>query len=239
MIIDIHSHILPGIDDGSKNTEMSLSMLKLMKDDGVDICVATPHYYCTERSVESFLKKRTAAHEKLTAAMEGQELPEIRLGAEVYYNPILKNLDNLHDLCIEGTDYLLFELPYKDFGSGVADDISEIITNHHITPIIAHAERFLRFTSYENLCDILEMEVLGQVNCGSLLKFSSRKNASSLIREGYIHLLGTDAHNTDTRGVHMAEAKKIIIRKFGQEYFDTIMRISEDVLANKPLQEIL
>lgn len=239
MITDIHSHILPGIDDGSKNTEMSVAMLKAMKDDGVDICVATPHYYCTEQSVDSFLKKRARAYEKVMEATKGLSLPKIYLGAEVYYNPVLKNLEDLHKLCIEGTDYLLFELPYKDFGSNVADDISDIITNHHITPIIAHAERFLKFTSYENLCDILEMEVLGQVNCGSLLKFGSRKNASALIKEGYIHLLGSDAHNTDTRAVHMAEASKIIIRKFGQDYYDTIMRISEDVLANKPLQDIL
>ena len=69
-VIDFHSHILPGIDDGSKNTDMSLAMLREMTAQGVDVCVATPHFYGWRRSVESFLERRTAAWEHLSRRLE-------------------------------------------------------------------------------------------------------------------------------------------------------------------------
>lgn len=239
MIVDFHTHVLPGIDDGSPDTATSISMLRKLLGDGVDICLATPHFYCNESNVQEFLEKREAAYSELLKEVWNTKIPLIKLGAEVLYTPVLKNLPDLEKLCIEGTDYILLELPYSKITPQIVSDIEEIIETYHITPIIAHAERYLRYTSYDSLVNILELDVLSQVNCDSLLSFTGRRNACKLIREGYIHLLGSDAHNMSSRPPRMKEAFKFICSKFGRDYLDTLMHNSTQVLRNTTLYDIL
>ncbi|MBQ3060969.1 MAG: hypothetical protein IJD02_00840 [Lachnospiraceae bacterium] len=239
MIVDFHTHILPGMDDGSPNTETSIQMLQTLLKDGVDICLATSHFYCESDTVVEFLEKREAALNLLLKEVWNTKIPLIKLGAEVLYSPVLKKLPNLKDLCIEGTDYLLLELPYAKITPTIVSDIEEIIETYQITPIIAHAERYLRFTSYESLVNVLELDVLSQVNCDSLLRFGSRRNACRLITEGYIHLLGSDAHNMSSRPPRMKEAFKYICSKFGRDYLDTLMHNSTQVLRNTSIYDIL
>ena len=85
-IIDFHSHILPGIDDGSKNLEQSLEMMRRSARQGVDTMVATPHFYAHHDDPERFLKRRAEAERSLREAMAAESgLPELAIGAEVYY----------------------------------------------------------------------------------------------------------------------------------------------------------
>ncbi|MBR1723547.1 MAG: histidinol-phosphatase, partial [Ruminococcus sp.] len=111
MKIDFHSHILPGIDDGSKNIEESVALLDIMAADGVDIVVATPHFYCTHRSIHSFLERRNNAYKKLKPYLK-PEHPRILLGGEVLYDDILIGKDDLSRLTIQGTNFMLLEMPY-------------------------------------------------------------------------------------------------------------------------------
>ncbi len=239
MIVDFHSHILPGIDDGANDVNISIQMLEAEIRDGVDICVSTSHYYCEQDSINAFLEKREQAYNKLLKASWNTTIPIVKLGAEVYYSPVLKNMEDLSKLCIEGTNYLMLELPYSKLTPQIATDIEEMMQSHRITPIIAHAERYLKFTSYNSLINILELDVLAQVNCGSLLSFNSRRNANKLIKDGYIHLLGTDTHNMESRPPRMKEAFKYICSKYGTEYLDTLMHNSAEVLRNTPIDDIL
>lgn len=239
MIVDFHSHVLPGIDDGSPDTDTSIRMLRTLLKDGVDICLATPHFYCESDTVADFLDKRDNAYNKLLKEAWNTKIPLIKLGAEVYYSPVLKKLPDLKKLCIEGTDYLLLELPYSKITPQIVADIEEIIEVYQITPIIAHVERYLRFTSYNSLTSILELDVLSQVNCDSLLSFGSRRSACKLIKEGYIHLLGSDAHNMSSRPPRMKEAFKYIYSKFGKDYLDSLMHNSTQVLRNTTIYNIL
>lgn len=239
MIVDFHSHILPGIDDGSPDNNTSMRMLRALLKDGVDICLATPHFYCEADTVEDFITRRDNAYNQLLKEAWNTKIPLIKLGAEVYYSPVLTKLPDLKKLCIEGTDYLLLELPYSKITPQIVSDVEEIIEVHQITPIIAHAERYLRFTSFYSLTSILELDVLSQVNCDSLLKFGSRRNACKLIKEGYIHLLGSDAHNMSSRPPRMKEAFKFICSKFGKDYLDNLMHNSTQVLRNTTIYDIL
>ena len=239
MIVDFHSHILPGMDDGSPDIDTSIRMLSTLLRDGVDICLATSHFYCEGDTVAEFLDTRETAYNELIKEVWNTKIPLIKLGAEVLYSPVLKKLPDLKKLCIEGTDYLLLELPYSKITPQMVSDIEEIIDTYQIKPIIAHAERYLRYTSYESLTNVLELDVLSQVNCDSLLHFGSRRNATKLIREGYIHLLGSDAHNMSSRPPRMKEAFKFICSKFGKDYLDGLMHNSTQVLRNASIYDIL
>lgn len=239
MIVDFHTHVLPGMDDGSPDTDTSIRMLQTMLRDGVDICLATSHFYCENDTVTEFISKREVALNQLLKEVWNTKIPLIKLGAEVLYSPVLKKLPGLKDLCIEGTNYLLLELPYAKITPTIVSDIEEIIETYQITPIIAHAERYLSYTSYESLVNVLELDVLSQVNCDSLLRFGSRRNACRLIKEGYIHLIGSDAHNMTSRPPRMKEAFKFICSKFGRDYLDNLMHNSTQVLRNTSIYSIL
>ena len=89
-VIDFHSHILPGVDDGSKNLEQSLAMLQMEAAQGIKRVVATPHFYAQHDKPEKFLRKREEAQRQLRQLIsENPGLPELSIGAEVYYFPIL------------------------------------------------------------------------------------------------------------------------------------------------------
>ena len=111
-MIDFHSHILPGIDDGSQSVEMSLEMLGALKAQGAGVVCATSHFYATERSPERYLYRRQEAFEKLKPQLP-EDAPEILLGAEVLYFPGISRMEALPSLCLEGTNLLLLEMPFE------------------------------------------------------------------------------------------------------------------------------
>ena len=108
MPIDFHTHILPGIDDGSRNVEMSLRMLAAQREQQVDEIVATPHFYAQKDSVEEFLLRRQRSYEKLKTAMEENGFDQkLYLAAEVYYFQGIGSAGMIPKLCVEGTQTLL------------------------------------------------------------------------------------------------------------------------------------
>lgn len=117
MPIDFHTHILPGIDDGSRNVEMSLRMLAAQREQQVDEIVATPHFYAQKDSVEEFLLRRQRSYEKLKTAMEENGFDQkLYLAAEVYYFQGIGSAGMIPKLCVEGTQTLLLEMPFGPVG---------------------------------------------------------------------------------------------------------------------------
>ena len=109
-MIDFHSHILPGMDDGSKNVEESLQILKLMADQGIDKVAATPHFYASlsGESPEEFLIRRNTAEQMLRERIKNEEgLPQIFCGAEVKYFRGMSGVEDLKKLTLQGTELLL------------------------------------------------------------------------------------------------------------------------------------
>ena len=97
--VDFHSHILPGVDDGSRSVEESLEMLRAEARQGIGTVVATPHFYANHDTPERFLRRRAAAWEMLQTAMAQEAgLPEVIPGAEVYYFSGISDSDQLHRL---------------------------------------------------------------------------------------------------------------------------------------------
>lgn len=244
MRIDFHSHILPGMDDGASDVKESLAMLKMLSDAKVDKVILTPHFYLQNEKIDSFLKRREAAFEKLSeAASEVRGCPELLLGAEVYFYPSLSADPDFHRLCIENTNYILLELPFEQFHDNFYSSYSKFSNNCEQKIIFAHIERYLSFGNTPG--DIMRIfeygNALCQMNCSSPLEASLLKKKTMLrfISDGLISAVGTDAHNTSRRPPMYGKAEKLIVSKCGQRAFDNVCRRSEMILEDRSLREII
>ena len=111
-IVDFHSHILPGIDDGSQSLEESIAMLRMEAEQGIRYVVATPHFYPRYETPESFLEKRSQAESLLRSALKQEKnLPQVAMGAEVYYFRGISESEFLPRLTIQGGQCILLEMP--------------------------------------------------------------------------------------------------------------------------------
>ncbi len=172
-LVDLHCHLLPGIDDGAKNLAMTMAMLRREVEDGAAGVVFTPHFYYERTGLDSFLQKRQAALRRTAAAAKAEGLPiAAKAGAEIYYTPVLPDLD-LAQLAFAGTRYLLIELPTTHHPSGIEDTLFAVQQRGY-TPILAHVERYPYVTEDPTL---LYRWVAG----GALAQI----NAAGLIRGGH------------------------------------------------------
>lgn len=231
---DFHSHILPGIDDGAQNLEMSEKMLELEARSGITTVVLTPHFYLSQQRAEKFVKKRGEAYQKLLPVAEEMGI-DVVLGAEVYYSPSLLDED-LSTLCIEGTRYMMIELPYTKLSDNFIREFHSFIghISSEITPILAHAERYLSFTDENSLYEIMNTDMIVQLNSGSFKPFSpGLKFMLNLLKHDMAHLLGTDCHNITSRPPNMEMAKKMIGKKISPRCFEHLMDNAQAVLSDE------
>jgi protein-tyrosine phosphatase len=229
-IIDVHCHILPGVDDGARNVETSLAMLKASSDQGVQYMVATPHFYATRDRVETFLDRRSEAWETLKPQMNA-DFPKIYLGAEVAFFQGISRADRLEQLRIEGTNCILLEMPFRPWSEGDVDEVSQIYEKHGYTIILAHIERYLAVrANADYIEDLLEMPVLAQINAESLLDWRQRGMLIKMVRNGQIHLLGSDCHGIRHRPPNLGEGRAVLRKKLGQACLDRIDGLSEELL---------
>lgn len=145
-MIDFHSHILPEIDDGSKNIEETRKLLIEECKQGVCSIIATSHFYADRDSVRSFLKHREDCFQQLESLVKDWEkAPDIRVGAEVYYFPHMGEAELLADLCIGKTKVLLLEMPFVQWTDQIFRDVKNIVEKKKLTVILAHIERYYDF----------------------------------------------------------------------------------------------
>ena len=231
-IIDMHCHILPGVDDGARDVETSLAMLEASRAQGVQYMVATPHFYATRDRVDTFLDRRREAWETLKSRM-GADYPGIVLGAEVAFFRGISRAERLEALKIEGTDCLLLEMPFRPWSEDDVDEVSEILEKRGYTIILAHVERYLAMRgNADYIGNLLELPVLAQINAESLLDWRQRGKLIKMVRNGQVHLLGSDCHGIHHRPPNLGEGREILRKKTGTEYLDRIDRRSEELLFN-------
>lgn len=226
MTIDVHTHILPRIDDGAKNKEESLGLLRSLKEQGVKTAVFTPHYYGKKHSPEQFLAHRQAAFEEL----EG-EIPEgidCRLGAEVHFTPELFVSDaKLATLTIQNSRYLLTELPFEtEWNELLFERLHRFIRNTECVPVLAHVERYGEVRRDPNVLErFVRCGCLMQVTGEAFLNRRTRNLSLALLRHGYVHFLGSDAHNLTDRPPRV-EAVREELKRSGEH--DSLQRIDEN-----------
>lgn len=226
---DYHSHILPGIDDGSSCVADSLEMLRRLNEQGVDTVALTPHFYANHNSMEHFLARRNRAMEQLQEALSG-DVPRLLLGAEVLYYRGVSHLEQLKQLCLEGTNVLLLEMPFSHWGEYEVREVCEMAVSGDVTVLLAHIERYLAFQSNKTWDRLLECGVLMQSNAEFFLTPMLRRRAIQMLRQDRIHLLGTDTHNLTTRAPHMDTALAYIGKELGQDFREFFESRSDDFL---------
>lgn len=204
-MVDIHCHVLPQMDDGSRCTEESLSMLEALAAQGVECVAATPHFYAQENSPEEFIHRRAGSVERLREVWK-PGLPELKLGAEVCYYQGVSQCEELEALKIEGTQLLLLEMPFDHWTQRTLHEVWEIQGRPGITVVLAHIERYLRWQREDTWAALADWGVLSQCNASFFLNWRTRHRALSLLRRGRIHLLGSDSHNMEGRPPRLGEA---------------------------------
>ena len=232
-MIDFHSHILPQIDDGSSGVKESLEMVDELSRQGVDTVISTSHYYATHRSPREFLDRRARAFEQLKERLP-EDAPRILLGAEVLYFPGMSHMEELSSLCIEGTNILLLEMPFRPWTEHMIREVHDLARTGRFTLMMAHIERYYDDQPAAVWDDLLDEGVLMQSNAEFFLPFFAGRKALKLLREDRIHLLGSDCHNMTSRPPQMDEALRVIRRRLGEEKLAQI-----DGLGRVLLQDVL
>lgn len=226
-LVDVHSHILPGIDDGSPDVETSLKMIEALQSQGARAIVLTPHYYSDSISYEDFVARRDNALLLLEKSLPPGS-PKLIPAAEVYITKYLLNNSNLDALKIGNTDYALIEHPFScDFSQEIYDRLLSLNYDYGIKPILAHIERYPAFMDDGDLLDsYIEMGCIAQVNISSFVDSSRslRKKLFKYLESGRIHLIGTDCHNLSSRKPDFETGVNAIIKKCGAEAVDVLER---------------
>ena len=222
MIVDIHSHIIPGIDDGSKDMEMTLEMLRNAEKDGVKEIVATPHYLleygeATIDEVKNYVKEINNILVKENIDIK------IYSGQEVYYT------EKIIEYYMQGTigtindsRYMLIEFPMRKFDESIFDTLYELQVRN-IVPVIAHPERYIPIIEDpKNINKFINEGYLFQVNAGSIDgRFGEKvqKTANILLDNGIYNFIGSDAHNTNKRNTGLSKALNLINKGVNKDVF--------------------
>lgn len=231
-MIDFHSHILPCMDDGSRNPSMSCTMLQMSKSHGITTQLLTPHFYGDCEDPKTFLHRREESWKNLQEALaDTTDIPDIRLGAEVAYYPGLSHMDHLEDFCIQGTKLILIELPFTPCTTRCYQEI-EGIRRQGLYPVMAHVERYFSFQpQQEMIVRLKDSGALIQCNGEFFLNgFRSRK-AFAMMKKGQIDVLGSDCHNLSSRPPNLGDAVVQLQRKMKQAELEDFFQWGQTLFA--------
>lgn len=199
-IADIHTHILPEMDDGASSVNEAVKLLREEERQGITDVVLTPHFNLAEEEIEQFLNRRQQSYSALCEKIAETGMAtgiKLHLGAEVRYDPNLIH-SNADKLCIGNTSYILLE-PTGNYPFNFEQTIYWFLAQG-LTPIIAHVER------YDYICqnrsfmeEVMGDGVIFQSNAGSLFSHRYAATVKKLIKQGYVSILASDTHNLEKR----------------------------------------
>jgi protein-tyrosine phosphatase len=222
-VIDLHCHLLPGIDDGAQNMEEALELAHAMVANGIRRCVLTPHMHEGRYFNDRTSLQPRADHFRQTLDATGIDLEvalaaEVRIGFEVLSWLQAGEIPFLGQY--EGRDVLLLELPHGNIPMG-ADKLTARLIADGVQPMMAHPERnkyVLRDLSA--IEPFVEMGCLLQVTAGSVAGAfgpPARQRAIELLERGWVHILATDTHNIEWRPPNLAEGRAAAAQIVGEE----------------------
>lgn len=222
-LVDIHSHILPYIDDGADNWDDALTMLKNAEAEGIVAIVATPHILHNDDF--KFESKIISTYKELCQRATDAGLKiKIHLGCEIYASAETSLAHQIATLNSNGK-YFLIEFPLNSIPRFVPDKFFQFIVNDHI-PIVAHPERNLGFQTRPNLVyEYVQRGALMQINEGSLrgrYGEMAKLLAFKMIENNLAHFVASDGHKPNSRTVTLAATYRVITEKFGNALADRL-----------------
>lgn len=236
MYVDCHTHILYGIDDGPSKKSTSLNMIKTSAKQGVSQIWLTPHFDAKTTKFHEYITVRNVLFNNLV--QQNTEDVELLCGCEVKLNYPLFEIDNLTNLCINKSNYMLVEYDTLYSFQEFIKMLNMLINNYNIIPIVAHIDRYnFLFKSNEQVDLLRSIGCILQMNTSALLKSGTIFTALKRIKQGQVSLLGTDTHNETTREPNYKKAVNVIQRYIGKKYVSDItensLKISENISSNK------
>ncbi len=218
--IDIHTHILSGVDDGAKDIETSMQMLRMAAKDGITEMILTPHNKPGHHSKGSVRMVKT---EELRERLVQENIAvKLYIGSELYYRSGLTDeIEDGQAYTLAGSRYVLIEFNPLDDYDYIRNGINSVLMGGYY-PVLAHAER------YRNVCtkkyavaELIEMGCYIQVNAGSIMGkfgFGTKQFTRKLLKQRQVHFVATDAHDTGKRAPYLSDCAEYISRKYGRDY---------------------
>lgn len=226
-IIDIHCHILPGVDDGSKNMDMSMEMLDIAYEQGISTMIATPHHMPEAKNVSpEGIRKKVKQLQKYADA-QGYDMT-ILPGNEIYYYSEASDVLDAGNACtLAGTSYVLVEFSPMDDSRYIRNSLAEL-QNMGYDPIVAHVERYMSLCKapFDKIEQLREMGILIQVNAQSVAGGFGRptqKLVEKLLKKELVDFIGTDAHSSGERAPKIQECAKILEKKCDADYVEKLL----------------
>lgn len=236
-MIDIHSHILPNIDDGAKNINETYNLINEAKKIGFKGIILTPHY------IEGYYEKTSDEIEKMVENIKKNTNIELYIGNEIYISENISELiKDKKASRINGTNYILFEMPREIEPMNLYNIVYEMLSHKYI-PILAHPERYtFIYKKPEIILDLIEKGVLMQANYGSIVGIYGKKAkimVKKFLKNNMIHFLGSDVHTEKTIYPRIPEIINEINSLIGEEKQITLTKINPELmLKNKQINII-
>ena len=230
-MIDFHSHILPGVDDGARTEDESKQMILEAKQYGFDKIIATSHYAVDCYEVPEY-KSKTLLEE----LGHTKDAPELYLGSEVFITfNMLNLLQDFNASTINGTRYVLFELPLRRHFPNYKDIISNLINNDYKL-ILAHPERYLEVQeNFDLLYELSDMGVLLQSNFSSFVGhygFKAKSVVKKMLSEELISFMGSDVHRPGYTYPLIPKALKKMSKIASVDYIERITKSNAEKILN-------
>jgi protein-tyrosine phosphatase len=241
-VLDLHCHLFPAMDDGPTSIDETLSMLYIAQEEGIETIAATHHYMEEQLTVGEYLTIWEEKHKQVQELIRMNNIElNIVSGAEVMASPFLAQLEGLKSLCINGSRYLLIELPMMDIPQ-YTEDVIYSLRLKGITPIIAHPERNRLIVDDPNLLHpLIEMGALGQVTTGSITGLFGKKVtkcARILLEHNMAHLISTDAHSPRRRSPRFETAVTQLEKWFGEKHTNDLIKRNPMLVLNDEAMEL-
>ena len=226
-MIDLHCHILHGIDDGARSLDEAIHLCSIAERNSINTAVLTPHLIHPE-TVDEFVAIRDKRIEELKRAIEKENIKlELVPGAEVFVNDDIFYAPSLDAVTLGGTRYILIEFDFNGLNiNRIIKYVNEFISRGYF-PIIAHPERY-RFMQhdYDIVNHLADMGVLFQINSSSLAGFGgieSRELAYAMVSSGIASFIGTDAHSVAHRPNNLLEQRDIFPTTIDFDTYDRLL----------------
>lgn len=236
-MIDMHSHVLPNLDDGSRSIEETFNLIQEAQNAGFEAIIATSHY------MEGYYETATAEREVWVSAIykklqeKGIDL-KLYIGNEIYLSEnMIKLLEEGKASTINDTSYVLFEMPLNVEPLNLYDIIYEML-QYKLVPILAHPERYTFVQKDPELIyDLIQKGVLMQANYASILGYYGKRaqmTVKKFLENNMIHFLGSDVHRQNTIYVRMPEILEKLESIIGKQKLIELTTINPKlVLQNK------
>lgn len=241
---DLHCHLLPGMDDGAKDVDMSLELLRQERNQGVTNIVFTSHFRPDEEDLHTFLRRRNQAFGTLMKTVEEETSFNFsyKLGAEVYFSPSLAEMD-VEKLCFTRSPYLLMEFSFTREPAFLERVLFDLQTKG-IRPIIAHVERYEWLKDRPDiLYNWAESGIIIQSNASPLLREGeTERYIRRLIDYNIVKVLSSDAHHPERRPANLGSGLMYVTQNIGQEKARELLQNGnrifrgEEVIDNPPIQ---